>query len=46
MLTKRVKTKKAPDFFGAFLITGNLEKSNEFIDDFYKVVNFYELINI
>jgi hypothetical protein len=30
--------KKAPDFSEAFLVAGNLEKSNAFIDDFYRIV--------
>jgi hypothetical protein len=30
--------KKASYFYEAFLVAGNLEKSNEFLKDYYKIV--------
>jgi hypothetical protein len=31
--------KKAPDFSEAFLVASKLEKSNEFLEDYYKIVS-------
>jgi hypothetical protein len=37
---KQIETKKAPDFSEAFLVAGKVENSNQFLVDFYKIVDF------